>query len=160
VERILFKERQTHCRREYREEAMLGEVIGEANGTVTSIEVVSVEQGSSKLKVSLRGSGKAMGVAFTDLITYTRVEKVEGIILGDGEAVWLTEDGEVCTWKGFGIGKPSGVGGAETDAVCGWFQTKSAKLAILNTIATIVEYDLDDNGNYHWTAYEWKHPSW
>jgi hypothetical protein len=160
VECILSEERQTYCRRECREEAMLGEVIGEANGTVTGIEVVSVEQGSPKLKVSCRGSGKAMGVAFTDLLTFTRVEKAEGIILGSGEAVWLTEDGEVCTWKGFGIGKPSGVGGGEMDACCGWFQTKSAKLAILNSIACLVEFELDDYGNYHHTTYEWKHPSW
>ena len=42
---------------------MLGEVIGEASGSVTSVDVVSEEQGSAKRKVSMRGSGKARGVA-------------------------------------------------------------------------------------------------
>ena len=137
----------------------LGEVIGEANGQITNIEVVGVEEGSPKLKATLRGSGKAMGVAFTDLITYTQVERAGGLY-GEGKTVWLTEDGEICTWKGFGVGRPTGIHGAGSFAVCGVFETKSQKLSRLNTVACIVEYELDDNGNYHWMAYEWKHPSW
>ena len=139
---------------------MLGEVIGEANGTGTNVEVLSVEQGSPKLKVTLRGSGKARGVAFTDLITYTQVEKGEGTLYGEGETVWLTDDGDVCTWKGFGIGRPTSRGGAATFAVAGSFETRSSRLAELNGVCCIVEFELDDHGNYHWTAYEWKHPSW
>lgn len=137
----------------------LGEVIGEANGQVTNIEVLSVEEGSPKLKMTLRGSGKAMGVAFTDLVTYWQVERAGGLY-GQGESVWLTEDGEVCTWKGFAVGRPTGINGAGSHAACGAFETKSQKLSRLNTVACIVEYEFDDSGNYHWTACEWQLPSW
>ncbi|SRR3989442_1497996 len=139
---------------------MLGDVIGEANGTLTSTEVLSVEQGSPRLRLTLRGSGKAMGVAFTDMITHSLEVRSSGVLYGEGETVWLTEDGEISTWKGFGVGRPTGASGGGTFAVAGSIQTESKKLASLNGVACIVEYQLDDKGNYHWTAYEWKHPSW
>jgi hypothetical protein len=138
----------------------LGDVIGEANGSATNIEVLSVEGGSPRIKVTLRGTGKAKGVGFTDLITYTQVQKSEGILFGDGETVCLTDEGEICTWKGFGVGRPTSAGGAASFAVAGWFDTKSSKLASLNGVACIIEFETDDNGSYHWTAYEWKHPTW
>jgi hypothetical protein len=50
--------------------------------------------------------------------------------------------------------------GAATFACAGSFETKARRLAELNGVCCIVEYELDDNGNYHWTAYEWKHRSW
>jgi hypothetical protein len=108
----------------------------------------------------LRGNGKAKGVAVTDLITYTQVEKGEGTLFGEGETVWLTDDGQVCTWKGFGIGRPTSAGGAATFAVAGSFETKAPRLADLNGVCCIVEFETEDDGTYHWTAYEWKHPSW
>ena len=90
---------------------MLGDVIGEANGTLTSTEVLSVEQGSPRLRLTLRGSGKAMGVAFTDMITHSLEVRSSGVLYGEGETVWLTEDGEISTWKGFGVGRPTGASG-------------------------------------------------
>jgi hypothetical protein len=138
----------------------LGDIIGEANGQITNIEVVEVREGSPKLKATGRGSGKGMGVGFTDLITYWQVQRAGGELYGEAATVWMTEDGEICTWKGFGVGRPTGVGGAGSYAVCGAFETNSQKLAPLNGVASVVEFETDDNGNYHWIAYEWKHPSW
>jgi hypothetical protein len=135
---------------------MLGDKLGEANGTLAGVRVLSVEEGSPKLEISMRGSGSVLGVAFTDMITYSQVVRPGGIYYGEGETVWLTEDGEVSTWKGFGVGKPTGPGFSSSLAVAGSVQTASTKLARLNGVATVVEYNTDESGNYHWTLWEWK----
>lgn len=135
---------------------MLGEKLGEASGALAGCRVLSVEKGIPTLELSMRGSGTVLGVTFADMITYTLVARPDGTYRGDGETVWLTEDGEISTWKGFGIGKPTGAGFSSSLAVVGVIQTAAAKLARLNGVATVVEYDTDESGNYHWTAWEWK----
>jgi hypothetical protein len=98
---------------------MLGEKLGEASGALVGSRVLSVEEGTFKLELSMRGSGTVLGVTFADMITYTLVARPDGTYRGDGESVWLTEDGEASTWKGFGIGKPTGAGFSSSLAVAG-----------------------------------------
>jgi hypothetical protein len=55
-------------------------------------------------------------------------------------------DGGVATWEGFGVGTTTGAGFAASYAVCGTFQTESPRLARLNRVATVSEYDVDEAG--------------
>jgi hypothetical protein len=139
---------------------MLGETIGEANGRCTGVRVLSVDAGSPQLEISAQGTGKAMGVPFTDMITYSQVMRPGGVLYGEWEMVWLTDDGEVVTSKGFGVGRPTGPGFAESFAAAGSVQTTSKRLAHLNGVAIIGEFDADEQGNYRWTAVEWKGAGW
>ena len=41
-------------------------------------------------------------------------------------------------------------------AVSGSAQTDSERLSQLNSIATVGEYDVDQDGNYRWTLWEWE----
>ena len=57
---------------------------------------------------------------------------------------------------GIRVGHPTGPAPAGHLAVCGSAQTESQSLARLNSVANVVEYDVDAEGNYHWTLWEWK----
>jgi hypothetical protein len=39
--------------------------------------------------------------------------------------------------------------------VCGSTLTESQALGRLNEVATIVEFDVEEDGSYRWTAWEW-----
>jgi hypothetical protein len=68
----------------------------------------------------------------------------------------MTEDGELVSWKGFGVGKPTGPGFAASFGVCGAMQTSSERHAHLNGVASVGEYEVDSEGNYSWRLWEWK----
>jgi hypothetical protein len=58
------------------------------------------------------------------------------------------------------VGRPTGGFPAGHFAVCGSAQTASEKLARLkarlNSVAIVAEYDVDEDGSYRWTLWEWK----
>jgi hypothetical protein len=135
---------------------MVGDVIGEASGELIGIRVLSGDPESPRVEVSLRGTGKAYGISFTDTITYWQTVRPNGTFYGEGETMWLTEGGEIATWKGFGIGQPMGPGFSSSWAVAGFFQRVPETLAHLMKVAVVAEYKVEENGNYHWTAYEWR----
>ena len=54
------------------------------------------------------------------------------------------------------MGRPTGGFPAGRFAVCGSAQTASEKLARLNSVAIVAEYDVDEDGSYRWTLWEWK----
>jgi hypothetical protein len=59
------------------------------------------------------------------------------------------------TWKGQGVGKLL-PGGAVSYRGALYYSMASPKLARLNTIAGVFEYDVDANGNTHTKTWEWK----
>jgi hypothetical protein len=67
----------------------------------------------------------------------------------------MTQDGETFTWKGIGTGRFA-AGGAVTyrGALC--YTTASKKLAKLNAIAGVFEFEVDSDGNTHSNIWEWK----
>ena len=64
-------------------------------------------------------------------------------------------DGEIVTWKGIGIGRLL-AGGAVSYRGCLSYSTASAKLARLNSIAGVFEFEVDATGNTHSKVWEWK----
>lgn len=78
------------------------------------------------------------------------------MLYGEGQVVFITPEGEIASWKGFGVGRPTGPSPAARYAVCGSFFTTAKGLVRLHTVATVLEYELDQNGAYRWTMWEWK----
>jgi hypothetical protein len=136
--------------------AMLGEKLGESSGKITGTRVLSAAGQDTKLEVSFQGRGTLLGVGLTDLGTYWQVIRPGGVLYGEGQVVMMTDDGDLAPWTGFGVGQPTGPGFAASYAVCGSFQTAAPKLARLNGVATAIEYTTAENGDYHWTLWEWK----
>ncbi len=135
---------------------MLGEQLGEASGKITATRVLPSDGPTPNLEISFQGSGKLLGVDINDFGTYTQTVRLGGAYYGEGQVVLITTDGGVANWTGFGVGRPTGHVPAGTFGVCGSIQTASEKLARLNTVATVVEFRVDENGNYSWKLWEWQ----
>lgn len=133
---------------------MLGELIGETQGKRTARRVLSTD-GGFKVEVSFEEDGKMLGIEVNNIGTYWAASRADGSLYGEGQGVLLTHEGEMATWKGQGVGKFVG-GGAVSYRGALYYSTASAKLARLNTIAGVFEFEVDANGNTHTKIWEWK----
>ena len=85
----------------------IGERLGESSGKITSTRVLTSE-GPVKVEVSFQGRGNMLGEEITDFGTYWQSVRPGGVLYGEGDVLWLTNDGESALWSGFGVGKPTG----------------------------------------------------
>ncbi len=60
----------------------------------------------------------------------------------------ITGDGDMATWKGQGVGKFEG-GGAVSCRGAVYYSTASPKLARLNTVGVVFEFDVNAQGDTH-----------
>ncbi len=63
---------------------MLGEIIYEETGKTTGTRVLSVENGATKVEVSVQTEGKVRGVKYNGLLTYWAETRADGSIYGEG----------------------------------------------------------------------------
>ena len=131
----------------------LGEIVAELHGKVTNLRVVQ----DGKVEVSLQGSGKLLGNEVIDITTFSSTMRPNGTAYGEGGTILMLSDGGSSTWKGSGVGKPTGQGRWRY-SFGGAFQTiTSEKLGRLLDIYVVGEYNSDENGNYQWKIWEWKY---
>ena len=135
---------------------MLGEQIGEVTGQITGMRVLPDEGHGAKVEVSFQQSGTLLGVHVNDMGTYVSVTRPDGTLFGNGQGVTMTEDGEMATWRGQGVGRFTGRGGAVSYRGAVYFQTTSERLARLNSMAVVFEYETDESGKTTAKDYEWK----
>ena len=110
---------------------MLGEMIGETTGKRIVRRVVSTDP--MRVEVSFEDSG----------------------IYGEGEGAFMTQDGELVSWKGSGLGSFKEKGAVSYRGIL-YHRTASQKLARLNTVAAVFEYEVDPEGKTHAKFWEWK----
>jgi hypothetical protein len=134
----------------------LGNQIGEMSGKITGTRVVTPLDSQTQIEVSFQGSGRLLGQDITDIGTYVQGVRSGGVLYGEGDVLYITGDGQSAHWRGFGVGRPSGPFPAAHFAVCGSTETESQALSRLNEIATVIEYDVDGEGNYRYTVWEWQ----
>lgn len=137
---------------------MLGDVIGEASGSLTGMRLLPAEYGSPKVEITLQGRGEAQEISFTHVMTYTQIVRADGGLYCQAESAWFTDDGEIASWTGIGVGRSTGSGGSASFGVVGSFQRVPSELAHLMSVTTAVEYSIDEEGNYQWKAWEWEGP--
>jgi hypothetical protein len=75
---------------------------------------------------------------------------------GQGEGVFMTQDGEMVTWSGNGVGRFTGQGSSVSFRGVVYYQTASERFARLNGLAGIYEYETDGEGNVGLKVWEWK----
>ena len=134
---------------------MLGEKIGEETGRVTGRRVLPSEGHGPKVEVSFEASGTILGVESTNLGTYSSIVRPDGTLYGEGQGVAMTKDGEAVSWIGQGVGRFTG-GGAVSYRGALYYQTASEKLASLNRLAGVFEFEVGEDGNIQDTTWEWK----
>ena len=133
---------------------MLGEQVGESRGKRTSRRVLSVGNGF-KVEVAFESVGKLLGIDTNEIATYWSESRPDGSLYGEGQGVVLGQDGSNATWKGQGVGRFVG-GGAVSYRGAVYYSTASPKLARLNTVAAVFEFEVDADGNTHSKMWEWK----
>lgn len=132
---------------------MLGEKIGEYKGRRLVRRVLSVNPPTAE--VSFEDSGSLYGIPTTNMGTYTSAVSPDGSLMGTGQGVSMTQDGETITWTGMGSGK-FGSGGSVSYRGMLFFKTGSQKLARINNVCAAFEYDVDGSGNTVSKLWEWK----
>ncbi len=105
----------------------------------------------------VNGPGAILGMESTMLGTYWSTVRPDGTLYGECPAgALMTQDGETATWIGTGAGRFTGQGSATSFRECVYYQTASQKLARLNGIAVVYEWEVDENGNAQAILWEWK----
>ena len=132
---------------------MLGELIGETTGRRLLRRVLSVDPPNAE--VSFEDSGKMLGVNVSGFGTYSSVVRNDGSIYGEGQGVTMTQDGEMISWKGSGVGKFKEKGAVSYRGIL-YYQTASQKLARLNSAPGVFEYEVDPEGKTQTKVWEWK----
>jgi hypothetical protein len=135
---------------------MLGEQIGEETGQITGMRVLPDEGAGPKVEVSFQASGTLLGAHVNNIGTYVSVTRPDGTLFGEGQGIAMTDDGEAAAWRGQGAGRFTGHGTAVAYRGAIYFQTSSQRLARLNGIAVVFEYESDESGKTTDKTYEWK----
>jgi hypothetical protein len=137
---------------------MLGEKLGELQGKVTGQRVLPAEGPGPKVETSFEISGAILGVDTTMMGTYWSVVRPDGTLYGEcpNQGILMTKDGQVGTWSGGGVGRFTGQGSAVSFRGAVYFQIAAPKLARLNQVAALYEWEIDAQGNARAPFWEWK----
>jgi hypothetical protein len=135
----------------------LGDQIGESSGRITGTRLIPpVAGGPAQMELSFQGEGTLLGQQTTEVGTYVQSLRPGGVLYGEGGSLFLTADGESGQFTGFGVGRSTGALPAGHFAVCGTIQSESQVFSRLNEMANVADFDVDEEGNYRWTAWEWR----
>ena len=135
---------------------MLGEKFQESTGRITGQRVINDGNGGVKVETSFAGNGKIYGIDAQEMGTYTAVMQPTGYLYGEGQGIAMTKDGDTISWKGHGIGKPTGKGLGVTYRASIAYQSHSPKYAKLNGVLGVIEWEVDENGTTKGQAWEWR----
>jgi hypothetical protein len=128
---------------------MLGELIGEFKGKNTAFRVLP----DGKIETTAQGTGKILGIDAFMLSTSVGT-MANGLFTGEANTVITTMDGDAVMMKGNAVGWPSGNGG--TTRAASLQTTQSQKLARLNKVIGLHEYETDMDNNWIGKIWEWK----
>ncbi len=136
---------------------MLGEKLGELHGKITGYRVLPTEGGVPKVETSFE-IRTLLETETTLMGTYWSVVRADGSLYGEcpWQGVLMTKDGEVGTWAGSGVGRFTGDGTGVSFRGPLYFQINSQKLARLNQVCAIYEWEVDGNDNADLGLWEWK----
>jgi hypothetical protein len=136
---------------------MLGDLISEEKGKITTQKVLDVEGGEPKIETSFSATGNYRGVETTATVTYWGSLRPGGAIYGEGQGVLMSKDGqEMATWTGQGIGRFTNPGKIRFAGSLFFNTPSTGKLAFLNNLVGVFEYEADELGNTSAKAWEWK----
>ena len=137
---------------------MLGELMFESRGRVTSQRVLSVENGIPKFEISIAGSGIFTGsLEVTTSWTYWAIQRPDRTSFSQGQGVIITKDGrDMATATGRAEGKTVESGNMRFVGAIFYETHSENKLAFLNHLVGVNEYEVDALGNYENRLWEWK----
>lgn len=130
---------------------MLGEKVYEGQARVAQMRVLTED----KVEVTFQESGKMLGTDYTGIVTIIAVTRPDGRLYGEGNGLLTTRGGEAVTWTGCGLGWFR-EGGLVSWRGMKFHRTSSPRLARLNNVPIIFEFDETEQGSGIHSHYEWK----
>ena len=135
---------------------MLGQLLYESKGKITGQRVLSVENGIPKYETSIAGTGVFTGsLEVNPNWTYWAIQRPDGTSYSQGQGVIMTKNGrDMATAIGHAEGK---MVKSEKMRFVGaiFYETHSEnKLAFLNHLVGVNEYEVDALGNYEHRLWE------
>jgi len=131
---------------------MLGAQIAEGRGRRTGRRVLATVP-HLKVEASAEEKVTLLGVEGLNIITYTSFIKPDGSVHGEGEGAFASLQGDIVTWRGMGVGR-FGEGGSIHYCGSLSFTTSSPKLASLNGVSGVFQWEIDAQGNTHSQIWE------
>jgi hypothetical protein len=137
---------------------MLGQLLFESKGRITDQRVLSVENGIPKFEISIAGTGIFTGsLEVTTTWTYLAIQRLDGTSYSQGQGVIMTRDGrDVATATGRAEGKMVESGKIRYVGAIFYETHSDNKLAFLNHLVGVNEYEVDALGNYEHRLWQWK----
>jgi hypothetical protein len=135
---------------------MLGELLGEMEGKVSSSSqrVVDVKGRTMETTVMARGSLK--GVQVTETLTYVANPTSKGVLHGVGNGIITTEEGDIVTFTGEGIGTFDASGVLKWRGAIFYDTSSEGRLGFVNNVVGVFEAQVDAQGNFRDKTWEWK----
>ena len=133
---------------------MLGELIGETKGKISNRNVVSVE--GPTIETTVASSGTLKGVQVNEILTYVASPSSKGILHGIGKGVINTQDGEIATFTGEGIGRFDASGLLTWRGAIFFHTSSEGKLEFLNNKVGVFEAQVDSQGNFADKTLKWE----
>lgn len=133
---------------------MLGELIGETTGKISGQRVLDLEGPTIETNVSLAGTFK--GVQVKEILTIVAAPTSKGVIHGIGKGVINTEDGDIATYTGEGIGRIDSTGVLKWRGAIFFHTNSQGKLEFLNNMVGVFEAQVDREGQFTDKSWEWK----
>ncbi|MFZ0366893.1 MAG: hypothetical protein WAL21_04340 [Nitrososphaeraceae archaeon] len=133
---------------------MLGELIGETKGKISNRNVVSVE--GPTIETTVASSGTLKGVQVNEILTYVASPSSKGILHGIGKGVINTQDGEIATFTGEGIGRFDASGLLTWRGAIFFHTSSEGKLEFLNNKVGVFEAQVYSQGNFADKTWEWE----
>ena len=138
---------------------MLGDIIYEQKGKISGYRVLDIE--GPTIETTILGTGNINGIEVTDIVTYwsrptSHLQDSEKIFYAEGQGIISTKDGEMATWKGYGIGRYNDHIRTDRGSVFFKAPATNRKLAFLNNKIGVFEYEADKDGNTNGKIWEWK----
>jgi hypothetical protein len=137
---------------------MLGNKLWEGGGRTVGTRVLPGDDFRYvKLEVSIEGPGKLLGMDATNMGTFTAFERVPGQMYAEGQGIIMTADGESAIWNGHGVGHPNGDGmGVSIRYSIAIQASPTGKLASLNSVLGVGEFESKADGSWTDSNWEWK----
>jgi len=136
---------------------MLGEKIGEFQGKIIGQRILPSD-GLPKFETTAEATGTILGITARIMATYWSAMQPDGSLYGEtvGPTPTITKDGEMAAYRAMGVGRFSGKGSAVSFRGAVFYQGATGKLARLNGLAIVFEWDVDEHGKAKFSLWEWK----
>lgn len=137
---------------------MLGKMIVDMQGKMTSQRVLPPEQGSPTFESTFEVAGSILNLPAKTIVTYWSTLLPNGTVYGEcpNQGVVITQSGETATFRAAGAGNFTNAAGAVAFRGAIYYASQSPALAALNGLAVVYEWNVDENGKAVFKGWEWK----